>query len=114
LSVENSSVRNFFNEDLLKEIVRAKPDDLAPSLGSVILAIGEGRVKEGETPYYKPSVFFELTYPSDNFLSVLKSVVETLRNKEHRLDILEPRHGLRQDPLADPITTPLRFLQPGT
>jgi len=43
LSVENSSVRNFFNEDLLKEIARAKPDDLAPSLGSVILAIGEGR-----------------------------------------------------------------------
>jgi hypothetical protein len=81
LSVENSSVRNFFNEDLLKEIVRVKPDDLAPSLGSVILAIGEGRVKEGETPYYKPSVFFELTYPSDNFVRVLKSVVETLRNK---------------------------------
>jgi len=81
LSVRNLSVRNFFKEDMLKEIVRVKPDDLAPSLGSVILAIGEGRVEEGETPYYKPSVFFELTYPSDNFMSVLKSVVETLRNR---------------------------------
>ncbi|MCQ4448814.1 MAG: hypothetical protein NO076_06195 [Sulfolobales archaeon] len=81
MSVRNSSVRNFFKEDLLKEIVKVKPDELAPSLGSVILAIGEGSVEEGETPYYKPSVFFELTYPSDNFMSVLKSVVETLRNR---------------------------------
>ncbi|MCQ4448897.1 MAG: hypothetical protein NO076_06625 [Sulfolobales archaeon] len=81
MSVRNSSVRNFFKEDLLKEIVRVKPDALAPSLGSVILAIGEGRIEEGETPYYKPSVFFELTYPSDNFMSVLRSVVETLRNR---------------------------------
>jgi len=75
------SVRNFFKEGLLDEIVRVKPDELAPSLGAVILAIGEGRVEEGETPYYKPSVFFELTYPSDNFISVLKSVVEALRNR---------------------------------
>jgi len=75
------SVRNFFNEGLLNEIARVKPDDLAPSLGSVILAIGEGRIEEEKTPYYKPSVFFELTYPSDNFLSVLRSVVDTLRNK---------------------------------
>jgi Predicted ATPase (AAA+ superfamily) len=75
------SVRNFFEEGLLDEIVRVKPDELAPSLGAVILAIGEGRVEEGETPYYKPSVFFELTYPSDNFISVLKSVVEALRNR---------------------------------
>ncbi|MCQ4448712.1 MAG: hypothetical protein NO076_05670 [Sulfolobales archaeon] len=75
------SVRNLFKEDLLNEIVRVKPDELAPSLGAVILAIGEGRVEEGETPYYKPSVFFELTYPSDNFLSVLRSVVEALRNR---------------------------------
>jgi len=75
------SVRNFFEEGLLDEIVRVKPDELAPSLGAVILAIGEGRVEEGETPYYKPSVFFELTYPSDNFISVLKNVVEALRNR---------------------------------
>jgi hypothetical protein len=74
-------VRNFFEEGLLDEIVRVKPDELAPSLGAVILAIGEGRVEEGETPYYKPSVFFELTYPSDNFISVLKNVVEALRNR---------------------------------
>jgi hypothetical protein len=76
------SVRNFFKEDLLDEIVRVKPDELAPSLGAVILAIGEGRAgEEGGPPYYKPSVFFELTYPSDNFMSVLKSVVEALRNR---------------------------------
>jgi len=75
------SVRNFFEKDLLDEIVRVKPDELAPSLGAVILAIGEGRVEEGETPYYKPSVFFKLTYPSDNFMSVLKSIVEALRNR---------------------------------
>jgi len=75
------SVRRFFKEDLLNEIVRARPDELAPSLGAVILAIGEGRVEEREPPYYKPSVFFKLTHPSDNFLSVLKNVVETLRNR---------------------------------
>jgi hypothetical protein len=74
------SVRRFFNEDLLNEIVRVRPDELAPSLGAVVLAIGEGRVEEGEPPYYKPSVFFKLTHPSDNFMSVLKSVVEALRN----------------------------------
>jgi hypothetical protein len=67
-----------FKGDLLNEIVRARPDELAPSLGAVVLAIGEGRVGEGEPPYYKPSVFFKLTHPSDNFLSVLKSVVEVL------------------------------------
>jgi len=75
------SVRMFLKEDLLNEIVRVRPDELAPSLGAVILAIGEGRVEEGETPYYKPSVFFGLTYPSDNFMSVLKSAVEALRNR---------------------------------
>jgi len=47
----------------------------------VILAIGEGRVEEGEPPYHKPSVFFKLTHPSDNFMSVLKSVVEALRSR---------------------------------
>jgi len=75
------SVRRFFKEDLLNEIVRVRPDELAPSLGAVILAIGEGRVEEGEPLYYKPSVFFELTHPSDNFMSVLKSVVEALGNR---------------------------------
>jgi len=75
------SVRKLFKEDLLKDIVRVRPDELAPSLGAVILAIGEGRVEKGEPPYYKPSVFFELTHPSDNFMSVLKSVVEALRSR---------------------------------
>jgi hypothetical protein len=74
-------VRKYFNEDLLKDIVRVRPDELAPSLGAVILAIGEGRVEKGEPPYYKPSVFFELTHPSDNFMSVLKSIVEALRSR---------------------------------
>jgi len=75
------SVRRFFKEDLLNEIVRVRPEQLAPSLGTVILAIGEGKVEEEEIPYYKPSVFFKLTHPSDNFISVLKSVVESLRNR---------------------------------
>jgi len=44
------SVRNLFKEDLLNEIVRVKPDELAPSLGAVILAIGEGRVEEEGGP----------------------------------------------------------------
>jgi hypothetical protein len=70
-----------FREDLLNEIVRVRPDELAPSLGAVILAIGEGKVEEEEIPYYKPSNFFKLTYPSDNFMSVLKSVVEALSNR---------------------------------
>jgi len=74
-------VRKFFKEDLLNEIVRVRPDELAPSLGAVILSIGEGRVEEGELPYHKPSVFFKLTHPSDNFMSVLKNVVEALRSK---------------------------------
>jgi hypothetical protein len=74
-------VRRFFKEDLLNEIVRTRPDELAPSLGAVILAIGEGRVGEEGPPYHKPSIFFKLTHPSDNFMRVLKSVVEALRNK---------------------------------
>ena len=72
------SVRKLFKEDQLKEIVRVRPDELAPSLGNVILAVGEGIVG-GEFPYHKPSVFFRFTHPSDNFVSVLKSVVESLR-----------------------------------
>jgi len=75
------SVRRLFKEDLLNEIVRVRPDELAPSLGAVILAIGEGRVEEEGAPYHKPSIFFKLTYPSDNFMRVLKSVVEALRNR---------------------------------
>jgi hypothetical protein len=74
-------VRSFFEEELLKEIVRTRPDELAPSLGAVILAIGEGRVEEGGLPYHKPSIFFKLTHPSDNFMSVLKNVVEALRSR---------------------------------
>jgi hypothetical protein len=74
-------VRNFFKEDLLNELVRTRPDELAPSLGAVILAIGEGKVEEGGPPYHKPSIFFKLTYPSDNFVRVLRSVVEALRSK---------------------------------
>jgi hypothetical protein len=70
-----------FREDLLNEIVRVRPEQLAPSLGTVILAIGEGKVEEEEIPYYKPSVFFKLTHPSDNFISLLKSVVESLRKR---------------------------------
>ena len=75
------SVRKFFKEDLLSDIIRVRPDELAPSLGNVILAIGEEKSEGGETPYYKPSIFFELTYPSDNFISVLKNIVEALRSK---------------------------------
>ncbi len=75
------SVRMLFREDLLNEIVRVRPEQLAPSLGTVILAIGEGKVEEEEIPYYKPSVFFKLTHPSDNFISLLKSVVESLRKR---------------------------------
>jgi hypothetical protein len=71
-------VRKLFKGDQLKEIVRVRPDELAPSLGNVILAIGEGIVG-GEFLYHKPSVFFRFTHPSDNFVSVLKSVVEPLR-----------------------------------
>jgi hypothetical protein len=74
-------VRRLFEEDLLNEIVRVRPDELAPSLGAAILAIGEGRVEEGGLPYHKPSIFFKLTHPSDNFMSVLKNVVEALRGK---------------------------------
>jgi len=47
----------------------------------VVLAIGEGRVEEGGPPYHKPSIFFKLTHPSDNFMSVLKNVVEALRSR---------------------------------
>ena len=75
------SVRSFFEEELLKEIVGTRPDELAPSLGAVVLAIGEGRVEEGGPPYHKPSIFFKLTHPSDNFMSVLKNVVEALRSR---------------------------------
>jgi len=67
-------------KDLLNDIARVRPDELAPSLGAVILAIAKGKT-EGEFPYYMPSVFFNLTYPSDNFISVLRSVVETLERK---------------------------------
>jgi hypothetical protein len=74
-------VRSFFEEELLKEIVGTRPDELAPSLGAVVLAIGEGRVEEGGPPYHKPSIFFKLTHPSDNFMSVLKNVVEALRSR---------------------------------
>jgi len=36
-------MRMLFREDLLNEIVRARPEQLAPSLGTVILAIGEAK-----------------------------------------------------------------------
>jgi hypothetical protein len=74
------SVKTIFKEELLREIVGVEPDKLAPSLGSVVLAIGKGRVEDGE-PYYKPSFFFTLTHPSENFINVLKNVVEVLGNK---------------------------------
>jgi len=74
------SMVELLKKDLLNDIARVRPDELAPSLGAVILAIAEGKT-EGEFPYYKPSVFFNLTYPSDNFISVLRSVVETLERK---------------------------------
>jgi len=64
----------------LERIVKVKPDELAPSLGTVILALAEGIVGEGELPYYKPSIFFSLTHPTENFIKVLKSIVESLKS----------------------------------
>jgi hypothetical protein len=64
----------------LERIVKVKPDELAPSLSTVILALAEGIVGEGELPYYKPSIFFSLTHPTENFIRILKSIVESLRS----------------------------------
>ena len=64
----------------LERIVKVKPDELAPSLSTVILALAEGTVGEGELPYYKPSIFFSLTHPTENLIRILKSIVESLRS----------------------------------
>jgi hypothetical protein len=72
------SLAKVLDGKLLNEIVRVKPDELAPSLGAVVLAIAEGRAYEGEWPFYKPSTFFRLTHPTNNFINVLKTVIDNL------------------------------------
>jgi hypothetical protein len=73
----------------LKEVIDIKhierlayidPDKLAPSLGLVIRSIVEGTPYGGEEYYHRPSIFFALTYPTVNFLNILKSVVQTFMN----------------------------------
>ena len=68
------------NIDHVKSIAYIDPDKLAPSLGLVIRSIVEN-VPYGEGEHYhRPRTFFALTYPTANFLKIVKSVVQTFVN----------------------------------
>jgi len=64
----------------IERLAYVDPDKLAPSLGLVVRSIVEGSPYEGEEYYHRPSVFFALTYPTQNFLKIVESVVQTFIN----------------------------------
>jgi hypothetical protein len=64
----------------IERLAYVDPDKLAPSLGLVIRSIIESTPYEGEEYYHRPSIFFALTYPTQNFLNILRSVVQTFLN----------------------------------
>jgi hypothetical protein len=64
----------------IERLAYVDPDKLAPSLGLVIRSIVESTPYEGEEYYHRPSIFFALTYPTQNFLNILRSVVQTFLN----------------------------------
>jgi hypothetical protein len=75
------SLTKVLDKGLLSEISRVKPDELAPSLGAVVLAIAEGRTYEEGWSFYKPSLFFSLTHPTSNFINILKTIIDNLSSK---------------------------------
>jgi hypothetical protein len=56
----------------IERLAYVDPDKLAPSLGLVIRSIVESTPYEGEEYYHRPSIFFALTYPTQNFLNILR------------------------------------------
>jgi len=64
----------------IERLAYVNPDDLAPSLGLVVRSIVEGIPSEEEEYYHRPSIFFALTYPTQNFLKIVESVVQTFVN----------------------------------
>jgi hypothetical protein len=75
------SLANLFDVKLLEDIIRIKPDDLAPSLGNVVLAIAEDTPYGGEMLFHMPSMFFRMTYPTNNFVNILKTIINNLGSK---------------------------------
>ncbi len=64
----------------LENIRSIRPDDLAPSLGTIIRAIALNVTGEAQWLYYRPDVFLENTVLTDSFKNVIRDVVDTLRN----------------------------------
>jgi len=64
----------------IERLAYVDPDKLAPSLGLVVRSIVEGVPYEGEEYCHRPSIFFALTYPTQNFLKIVESVVQTFVN----------------------------------
>lgn len=76
---------DLLDEDRLRRLISVRTDELAPSLGSVILDILESSQRVGsgsELEYYIPSVFFDLTELTESFAKVIRKVVEILSNKD--------------------------------
>jgi len=75
----------FLEREHLERIKSLRPDDLAPSLGTIIRAITIGSrspsiLKEARWAYYRPETFFENTELTDSFTEIIKQVVEGLEN----------------------------------
>ncbi len=72
----------YLDENWLEEISRQSPDDLAPSLGSVILALSGGNVK-GVPAYAKADIFLAMTQLTPSYVEILKAILNALRGRRY-------------------------------
>ena len=82
----NVNLSRFLDREHLESIRAIRPDDLAPSLGTIIRAIVMKSSATSSTidvrwPYYRPEVFFENTELTDSFAEIIRGVITSLMHE---------------------------------
>mgnify|MGYP001626181853 FL=1 len=72
----------YLDESWLVEISGLSPDELAPSLGSVILALSSENV-EKVPMYAKADVFLTMTQLTPSYVEILKTIFNALRDRRY-------------------------------
>ena len=81
-----TGLSKLLDKEHLEHIKSVRPDDLAPSLGTIIRAI----VAQSRTPgltidvawlYHRPEIFFDNTMLTESFAKIIREVIEGLASK---------------------------------
>ncbi|MGC8988295.1 hypothetical protein, partial [Infirmifilum sp.] len=73
----------YLDEDWLEHISRQSPDELAPSLGSVILALSSEENLKTVLEYAKADIFLAMTQLTPSYVEILRAILNALRSRSY-------------------------------